>query len=90
MIMFPGALRFFPIRRKVMEGWESGCFLDELGERALLVSWKDITVSLIKWNETRRWEPLILTAVTSLYKIESAEDALRVGDLLFIPLRYGF
>lgn len=48
------------------DGRMGECFLEEVGERGLLISWKDIMVSLIKWNKTGKWEPLTLTAVTTL------------------------
>ncbi|TKV92210.2 hypothetical protein SEVIR_9G150200v4 [Setaria viridis] len=86
MVMVPGALRFFPVKQKVMDGWESGSFLEALGERALLVSWKDFMASLMKWNETKQWKPLMIApAVIRKYKIENEQDALRVVDLLFVP-----
>ncbi|KAL6637538.1 hypothetical protein ACP70R_025110 [Stipagrostis hirtigluma subsp. patula] len=90
MIMFPEALKFFPIRQKVIDGWESESFLSEHGEKRLVVSWKDFSFDLLDWDKTKQWKRQeISKSVADLYKIENEQDALRVVDLLLMPRYMG-
>ncbi|OEL36173.1 hypothetical protein BAE44_0002808, partial [Dichanthelium oligosanthes] len=86
IVMFPEALRFFPIRQKIIDGWENGVFLDKDEEKQLLVSWKDICTALVKWDKTKEWNSgYIRSKVLEKYKIQNEEDAFRVVDVMLNP-----
>ncbi|KAL6637539.1 hypothetical protein ACP70R_025111 [Stipagrostis hirtigluma subsp. patula] len=90
IIMYPEALRFFPIREKVINGWEGETFLTE-GEKRLVGSWENFSLALIDWSKTKQWkEDQIHPEVVAEYDIKDEQDALKVVDLLVNPREEGF